>query len=184
MRSYLNLFSRCKLRPGRKGSGEVLDDIRKNRVTGMPSEAIELSFALRAHLRWIFGETAYPGKFTVLMEHTPLSVFRREGSLEERKRFRWDFRSPEDLPVGSYLDFLFRCNQLIHLKDSGEILHDSGQRAPAECTSISPALPLKWIIYLEFRFVSIFPTNPIYPVPYWFPDGVPNFLYSLPSILK
>ena len=88
MRSYLNSFSRCKLRPGRKGSGEVLDDIRKNRATRMPSEAIELSFALRAHLRWIFGETAYPGKFSVLMEHTPLSVFRREGSLEERKRFR------------------------------------------------------------------------------------------------
>ena len=75
MRSYLNSFSRCKLRPGRKGSGEVLDDIRKNRAAGMPSEAIELSFALRAHLRWIFGETAYPGKFSVLMEHTPpLSV--------------------------------------------------------------------------------------------------------------
>ena len=36
----------------------------------------------------------------------PLSVFRLEGSPEERKRFRWNFGSTEDFPVRFRLDSL------------------------------------------------------------------------------
>ena len=159
MRSYLNSFSRCKLRPGRKGSGEVLDDIRKNRVTGMPSEAIELSFALRAHLRWIFGETAYPGKFSVLMEHTPLSVFRREGSPEERKRFRWDFRSAEDLPVRFYPDSLSRWKIWHYRKDSGEILYDSGGMPPEARKTSGSSSAVVIAFPVDFRWNSAVPVR-------------------------
>ena len=56
----------------------------------------------------------------------PLSVFRPEDSPEERNRFRWDFGSPEDLPVRFYQDSLFRWKERPHRKDSGEKLYDSG----------------------------------------------------------
>jgi len=70
----------------------------------------------------------------ILYRIHPLSVFRPEDSPEERKRFRWDFESPEDLPVRFSSDSLFRWKETPHRKDSGEILYDSGgNQHPPEC---------------------------------------------------
>ena len=83
-------------------------------------------------------------------------MFRPEEPAEERKLFRWDFGSPEAVPLRSSIDCLSRCKKRLHRKDSGEILHDSGekpkpperQQEPLEATRRSSAV--KIVVPVDF----------------------------------
>ena len=84
----------------------------------------------------------------LLIQIHPLSVFRLEGSPEERKRFRWDFGSAKDLPVRFHIDSLSRWKTWLHRKDSSEIMYlpveiSGYQNATGSPKKPAEALPLK-----------------------------------------